>query len=101
MIRFTYPGEINCPGRDMKVCEVIDDFALEETLSVVDHDTFSGVDDLDEAEAEVRDGCIEWLVVGNPALKVIHGICAIPTHILSARYRARERKKTRKWRSAR
>lgn len=33
----------------MKVCEVIDNLALEKTLGVVDHDALSCVDDFDEA----------------------------------------------------
>jgi hypothetical protein len=81
-----YPGEINSPGRYVKVCEIVDNLALEETLGVVDHDALSCVDDLDEAKAEIRDSCVEWFVVGDPALEIVHGICAIPSDVLSMRW---------------
>lgn len=64
------------------MCEVVDDFALKESLDIVDHDLFACIDDFDKAEFEIRDCLVEWYVVFYPALKVLDGICAIPAHIL-------------------
>lgn len=66
----------------MQVRKIVENLALEESMNIVDDDLFAGVDDLDKAEAEILDGRIEWYVVFYPALKIVNGICAIPTYIL-------------------
>lgn len=69
----------------MEICKIVDNLALEESVNIVDNDFLASIDDLDKAEVEVAEGFVEWHVVLYPALKVLYGICAIPTNIIGGR----------------
>jgi len=46
-----YPCEIDLPGTDVEVHEIIYNLALEKSLNVVDYNLFSHIDQLDKALA--------------------------------------------------
>ena len=66
----------------MQIRQIIDDFTLEKSLSIIDNDLLASVDDLHKAEFEVCDSGIERDVIVNPALEVFNSIRLIPPYVL-------------------
>lgn len=66
----------------MQVHQIIDDLALQESMHIINNNPLANVDQLDKAQIQIRDGFVEWHMVVDPALKVIHGICVFPSNIL-------------------
>lgn len=78
----TYPGEINLPWRDVQIHQIINHFALQKPMHIVHNDPLANVDQFDKAQVKIRDGCVEWNMIVDPALKVLHCICVFPSNVL-------------------
>ena len=70
----TYPGQVDCPRRDMNVHEIVNDPALDVALVLVDQDLFSSIKNLHEAIASLQllvHGLVLVLVVLDAVEKVL------------------------------
>ena len=70
-------SNVDVPGGDVDVHEIVDDSALDVSLVFVDENFFSGVEDLDEAEVGLDflvDGLVLQLVVLDAFAEVLHNV---------------------------
>lgn len=59
-------------------------------MYIVHNDPLAHIDQLDKAQVEIRDGRVEWHMVVDPALKVLHCISVFPSNVLFCKRKDRE-----------